>query len=118
MEQQPQHESITVRSIQRHQFSTLIIGSILISLFLVYVAVSLYQSSGTLQLDLSRPGYDSARKEATKGSEVFQAFPANGEIDEAVLNEFSDLYREKAIEALSVDAFSGDSLGDKALLLE
>jgi len=119
-EQQSQHnDSIGVRTVRAHQFISMIIGSILIALFLVYVALSLYQSSGTLQLDLSRPGYDSAREEASKGNEVFKGFSADGPINRDSLDEFDRLYKQKAAEALiEIDAFSGDALSDATLTLD
>jgi hypothetical protein len=119
-EQQARHnESIGVRTVRAHQFVSMIVLAILIALFLVYVALSLYQSSGTLQLDLSRPGYDSAREEASKGNEVFKGFSADGPINRDSLNEFDRLYKEKAAEALiDIDAFSGDALSDATLTLD
>lgn len=121
-EQQPLSSSPSVSRVEvirSHQFLTMIIGAIVVALFLVYVALSLYSSSGTLQLDLSRPGYDSAREEVTKGSEVFQGFSEDGAINSKSLNEFDKLYKQKAAEALiDIDAFSGNALGDKALSLE
>lgn len=111
-------ESVGVRTVRAHPFFVMILIVIGISLFLVYVALSLYASSGTLQLDLSRPGYDSAREEAVKGSEVFKGFSADGPINAASLDEFEELYKQKAAEALiDIDAFSGDPLSDAALTL-
>ena len=108
-----------VETVRNHQFLVMIISVILVSLFLVYVALSLYVSSGTIQLDLSRPGYASAREEATKSAEVFKGFSEDGPINEESLNEFDKLYKEKAAEALiDIDAFSGDALSDQALSLE
>jgi len=113
------HENIGVRTVQAHQYFSMVILVILISLFLVYVALSLYQSSGTLQLDLSRPGYDSARQEAIKDTEVFKGFSSDGSITKESLNEFDTLYKKKAAEALiELDAFSGDALSDSALALD
>lgn len=112
-------ERIAVRTVRAHQFFSMIVLVIIISLFLVYVALSLYQSSGTLQLDLSRPGYDNARQEASKDNEVFRGFSADGPINDATLSEFERLYKEKAAEALiELDAFSGDALSDAALALD
>lgn len=117
--QDQSNEQTTVEVVKRHQFLIGISSAIVIALFLVFVALSLYASSGTLQLDLSRPGYDNARKEATKDEEVFKGFSANGDIDKAALNEFDKLYRQKAAEALiEIDAFSGDVLSDKSLTIE
>lgn len=118
-ERHEHHDSIGVRTVKAHQFTAMIALVIAIALFLVYVALSLYQSSGTLQLDLSRPGYDSAREEATKGTEVFRGFSADGDIDKDSLNEFDELYKQKAAEALiEIDAFSGDALSDETLALD
>lgn len=108
-----------VRTVRAHQFIVMIILVITLSLFMVYVALNLYQSSGTLQLDLSRPGYDSARQEAIKGNEVFRGFSADGTINSESLNEFDRLYKQKAAEALiDIDAFSGDALSDATLTLD
>jgi len=113
------HDMIGVRTVRAHQFFGMIVLVVLISLFLVYVALSLYQSSGTMQLDLSRPGYASARQEAIKGNEVFKGFSADGTIDKASLNEFDTLYKQKAAEALiDIDAFSGAALSDGTLGLD
>lgn len=112
-------ESAGVRTFRAHQFFAMVVIVIGISLFLVYVALSLYNSSGALQLDLSRPGYDSAREEAIKGNEVFRGFSADGPINQASLDEFDKLYREKAAEALiDIDAFAGDPLSDSTLALD
>lgn len=119
-EHQPGHnESLGVRAVRAHQFITMIILAILIALFLVYVALNLYLSSGTLQLDLSRPGYASAREEVSKGNNVFRGFSADGPINAESLDEFDRLYKEKAAEALiDIDAFSGDALSDATLNLD
>jgi len=110
------HRSAGVETIRNHQFLVMIVGVIVVSLFLVYVALNLYVSSGSIQLDLSRPGYDSARQEVTKGSEVFKGFSEDGAINDESLSEFDKLYKQKAAEALiEIDAFSGDALSDEAL---
>lgn len=102
----------------RRRFVGMMIGSIVAALFLVYAALSLYYSSGTSQLDLSRPGFDAARQEVVRESEVFTGFSPDGPINEEVLNEFDELYREKAVEALKIDPFSAEALSDKTLLLD
>jgi len=113
------HEIIGAKTVRAHQLFVMVTLVVLISLFLVYVALSLYQSSGTLQLDLSRPGYDSARKEATKDTEVFKGFSADGAVTTESLSEFDKLYKQKAAEALiDIADFSGDALSDAALTLD
>lgn len=114
------HEAVTTKVHESNrQFLGMVTLVIAVSMFLVYVALSLYQSSGTLQLDLSRPGYDSARKEAVKDTEVFKGFSSDGAINKKSLDEFNKLYSKKAGEALiDIDAFSGDALSDQTLGLD
>jgi hypothetical protein len=116
----PNRRQRGVSAVRAHQFFIMILLVLALSAFMVHVALSLYRSSGALQLDLSRPGYDSAREEAVKGnSEVFEGYSADGDIDAASLNEFDTLYKQKAAEALiDIDAFSGDALSDSALMLD
>ncbi|HCR55396.1 TPA: hypothetical protein DIV49_00320 [Candidatus Saccharibacteria bacterium] len=110
-------EFAPVRHIRNHQFTSMIAGVIVLSLFFVYVALSLYRTSGAIQLDLSRPGYDQARKEAERTKSNFEGFSPEGEINKKSLSVFDELYSEKQQEAQSIDAFSGDVLSDESLRL-
>lgn len=104
-----------VAQLKKHQFTTFLVGSILIAFFLVYIALSLYISSGTIQLDLSRPGFDKAREEAVKENQVFEGFSADGKIDAAALEEFKDLYSQELSDATAIDAYAGTPLTNEAL---
>ena len=112
------HSSSTKDRLKRHQFASLLVGAITIAMIFVMVSLSLYQSSGTIQLDLSRPGYDQARKEATKDKTFFRGFSPDGEINDDTLSEFSKLYKKKQAQADAIDAYSGEPLSDKTLNLE
>ena len=121
---EPEHEEkpdsqefSAVRHIRNHQFTSMIVGVIIISLFFVYVALSLYRTSGAIQLDLSRPGYDQARKEVERTKSNFEGFSPEGDINKESLSVFDELYTQKQQEAQSLDAFSGDVLSDEALRL-
>ena len=110
-------EARTLSAWERHKFMALVGITIVVSLFLVGVAMALYSSSGAAQLDLSRPGYQSVREQASRTAE-FEAFPATGKIDEKAISQFKELYDKKAKEATSVDSFGGDVMTDEALSLE
>lgn len=100
--------------IVRHRFIFLIIFAITAAVLLVSVALALYNSSGAVQLDLSRPDYASVRSKAVS-SNTYDGFPAIGPIDQATLKQFRTLYSEQMKQAQAVDAFGGSSLDDATL---
>jgi len=104
--------------VRRHQFALLLGGTLVITIFFVFIALRLYKNSGAILLDLSRPGYAVARQEVAKDSEVFEGFSSDGTISTNVLDEFDRLYTAKASEASAIEAFSGDVLSDKTLQLK
>lgn len=101
----------------RHRFLILIVGTIVISLFLVAVALALYASSGAAQLDLSRPGYTSVREQAVQ-TDKLDSFPASGPMNEDTIKQFRALYDKQAQEATNVDSFGGHVMSDQALSID
>lgn len=104
----------TAQGWREHRFLLMIGGAVVIALFLVGVSLALYASSGTAQLDLSRPGYQSVREQATH-SDTFNGFPATGPLDKEALDEFQALYDERANQATSVESFGGDVMSNESL---
>lgn len=105
--------SITVWR-QHHRLIIMILGAVSISLTLVTISMGLYNSSGAAQLDLSRPGYSSVREQA-QPDKNFKNFPSTGNITTETLEDFRAIYDQKATEATTIDAFSGDVLSDSQL---
>lgn len=101
----------------QHKLMVMIAGSIVIAMFLVGVAMALYASSGAAQLDLSRPGYVSVRKQATR-SDQFDSFSATGEIDKTSLDQFRKLYDEQAKKVSGIDSFGGAVMSDESLSID
>lgn len=102
---------------EQHKFLLLVAITIVISLFLVAVSLALYASSGTAQLDLSRPGYQAVREQAVR-SDALEKFPSTGPITQDTVDEFSKLYDEQAKKATNVNSFGGDVISDKALSID
>lgn len=96
------------------RFILLIVSSIVVALVLVIVSVAMYFSSGTAQLDLSRPGYQSVRDQ-TNADDPYKGFPASGTVDDNALGEFGSLYKDRSGKATSVDAFNNEVMSDAAL---
>jgi hypothetical protein len=101
---------------EQHKFLLMVGISIAISLFLVGVALALYANSGTAQLDLSRPGYQSVRQQAAR-SDSLTSFPADGPIDSKTLEQFRTFYEKRAEQATNVDGFGGNVMSDESLSL-
>jgi hypothetical protein len=106
-----------MQRIKEHRFFFMILGSISASVLLVLAALALYVSSGTAQLDLSRPGY-AAIREQIKDNDEFSGFSSDGELDKKALQQFDDLYMQKLKDAQAVDAFGNDVLSPQSLQID
>lgn len=116
-EEQLKTEVKTLTPWHRHRFVALIGSTIVISLFLVGVALALYASSGAAQLDLSRPGYKSVREQAVR-SDTFEGISATGTVTQDTIAQFRSLYSSQAQKATNVDSFGGDPMSDKTLSID
>lgn len=94
---------------QRHRFFALIVGVILVSFLLVLIALSLYNSSGAAQVDLSRPGYQSIQKEASRGA-IEDSFPSSGKLDKKAFDDFNASYSKYAKRVVGIDSFDPKAL--------
>ena len=78
----------------RRTLAYMITASIVLSLGLVVFSMYLYNESGAAQLDLSRPGYQDVRGRVQQPVR-FDGFDATGELDEASLKKFDQLYQQQ-----------------------
>lgn len=101
----------------RHRLLVMIFGAITVALFLVGIAMNLYRTSGTAQLDLSRPGYQAVRNKASR-TDAFDGFSSTGELDKAAIDEFNTMYQQRSKKVITVDGFGSNALGDDALFSE
>jgi len=115
-DQQLAEESVLTKW-QQHRFLMLIILTIAIAIFLVGIALALYNSSGAAQLDLSGPRFQSVQKQAAQGDD-FNGFPSSGELDQGAFNQFRTEYDKQTKKVTDVDSFSGDVMSDQALSID
>lgn len=109
-------EDIQLTPWQQHRFLVMIAGVILVAMFLVGVALGLYNSSGAAQVDLSRPDYEAIRSQAAK-DEHAEGFSATGTLDETALSAFQDMYAARASKVVGVDSFGEAALSEDSLQL-
>ena len=116
MSEPREHEESTPTFLQQYRFFVLIAVVVTIALFLVSVALSLYNSSGAAQVDLSRPDYESIRDQA-KQDKNDKSFGATGTLDEEALKSFESLYSDRAAKVIGVDSFDAAALSEESLQL-
>lgn len=109
------HEEHRMYRLAKNRFTALIMGSIIVALFLVAIALSLYVHSGAAQVDLSRPGYSSVRDEVKEGKDDFTGFSGTGVIDKDSLALFEKLYTKTIKEATKSEVFHSDIISDESL---
>lgn len=99
---------------ERHRLSLLLIITVSIAIVLTTISVTIYQSSGAAQLDLSRPGYRSVSSQVDK-DDTIDVYSATGEVNKHTIKQFIELYDKQAAKAKAVDAFNGDPLNPEVL---
>lgn len=97
-----------------HRFLLLIIMTVVISIGLVSVSLYIYNVSGSAQLDLSRPGFQSVSSKVERNKQT-QEFSTTGTVTTETIDGFVKQYDEQASRAKAVDAFNGDPLNPDAL---
>lgn len=80
--------------IAKNRLTLLITGVIAVTFVLVSVAMTIYNSSGAAQLDLSGPGFKDVQKGVQEEKDV-TAYPGSGAFDKAAFDEFTKLYDER-----------------------
>ena len=101
-----------------HRLTILICLSIAIALVFTAVGLTLYNTSGTAQLDLSRPGFEGIDKQIKSHKADAVEYPAMGPINEETLLQFDALYKKQLENVTSVNAFGGDPMAPDALVVD
>lgn len=102
--------------LMKHQLVLMIVATIAVALIMTWISLSLYVSGGTLQLDLSRPGYEAVRKEIFNPN-ASQDFSATGSVDSAILDKYQTLFDAQRQDLNSFSRFKDKALDDDSLTL-
>lgn len=106
--------------VMKHQLTALLVIAVIIAFVFTVVGLSLYRSSGTAQVDLSRPGLEgvAGEEDSIQSTKNFAEYSANGTVSEQSLSEFESLIKPH-IESLSkLVFFGGDPLAPESLGLD
>lgn len=111
-----EHNNKILQFINRYKFISLLIGSIFIALSLTIISVSLYVVTGTSKLDLSRPGYESARRTInTENDEVGDSYVLGRTFDKSTLTQFIAQYKKRSAGLKYYDVFDPKLIEDTQL---
>ena len=101
--------------LRTHQFVAFIVLVILITCLITFIGLSIYVSSGTIKLDLSRPGYEKVRNEVQQ-SAAQQTFSSSGSLDSAAIKQFNSQLNSSVTDLKNSGNFGGaSSLSDQSL---
>lgn len=103
--------------INRYRFRTMLAIAISITLMLTIINVSLYNITGTAKLDLSRPGYEAARKKINSSKEFdTYSFSSNDPLSQDTIKKYlyhydKHLKRTQAYDRYDVSVMDDANLG-------
>lgn len=100
--------------IERHRIIYGIVFALIAAMLLTAVSMALYVSSGASRLDLSRPGYESARTKVSQ-SPYEDDFSATGPINSDVANDFQKRFTTHRDKLNKLDTFGTNALDDTEL---
>ncbi len=100
---------------RQNRFFLLVGGAIIISIFMVIVALAMYNSSGAAQLDLSRRAFEKVQSEASRSPSDDQTYPSSGQLDDAAFNSFKKMYDAHTDTIKQTKAFDPSAMTDEAL---
>ena len=100
--------------ILRHKLTSAIGLVIIISIFLVGISMTLYVTGGTSGLDLSRPGFDVARKDVKEDKPTYQ-FPSTGKLTATDYKGFVEQYNDQVDGLDGIGNFDETAMTDEAL---
>lgn len=86
--------------------------AIIIAVLLSVLSMTLYFVSGTAKLDLSRPGYESARNQINHDDGSEETFSSNGALDGKVMKDFLTMYDKRSKSLEQYDIFNQSILDD------
>lgn len=101
------------RIVARHRLPAAIGLVVTITGLMTILSVGLYITSGTSGLDLSRPGYDAARKEVKNDSTP--NFALSGPLDNEAYGVFKKLYDDQRSRLSGIGKFDDTVLSDESL---
>jgi hypothetical protein len=104
----------TVKKLGNYRFAIMIAAVVVLVLVFTGVSITIYIASGAVNIDLSRPGYESVRAE-TAIDETEAPFDSAGPINKSVADDLNRRLENVQTGLAEMNNFSGEALSDEAL---
>lgn len=108
----PKHITKSIKEMPK--FLVGLCGAVVLAVVMTIISVVLYTNSGVSSIDLSRPGYEQARKDL-KPAETTKSFDPTGPLDGSTIDQFNQLYSSQATQTRSFGGFNDTTIDDTNL---
>lgn len=99
-----------------HRFALFVVSCIIVAIVMTGISLVLYQRSGAMKLDMSRPGYESVRTEVEKSNDD-QPYSSSGAFDDEVIQDFENRIDKYRDELNNMGDYDNASITDESLNL-
>jgi hypothetical protein len=103
-----------IEKAKHYRFAIMIGGAVALSLILTTISITIYIASGAINIDLSRPDYETVRENVESAEEAVP-FSPTGPIDRSVIDDFNRRLNNIRAEIDQMNDFSPEDLSDAAL---
>lgn len=100
--------------IEKHRLGCFTTGCVVVALAMTTLSLRIYQMSGAIQLDLSRPGYEKVRTQVKKEADD-HPFSSTGPLDNAAVQDFDSRIDKYRKELQELGTFDQQQLSDENL---
>ena len=103
-----------LEKLSEYKFTLMIAMAIIVAVVLSGVSVYIYVSTGAINIDLSRPGYEKNRED-TIYEEDNTSFSSSGPLNSEAIEDFNARLNKLQDELNGMNNFSADAVTDVAL---
>ena len=104
------------RYLADHQFALFIIICITIAFIMTLISLELYRRSGAMNLDMSRPGYESVRTEVEQTSDD-RPYSSSGPLTNEAITDFEERLNNYKDELNNLGTYDNSIVSDENLNL-
>lgn len=103
-----------LKKLSEYKFVLMIVSATAVAIVLCGVSIYIYVSTGAINIDLSRPGYEKNRED-TLYEDDNTSFSNSGPINGSVIEDFNQRLNKLQDELNGMNSFSPDIMTDEAL---